>query len=364
MTKLKVLILFGGYSTEHEVSINSARNVVQAIDKDKFEPVLAGISKSSGTWYYFPEALLPIDLAALIDDSQTQKNIVNLRKIEHSINLINIDGSINISIDFVLPILHGKYGEDGCLQGMLRTMGLPFAGCAVASSAVCMDKDFTKRILESSCIPIAPYLTFYKGDEVKYQEVTSKLGVPFFIKPANTGSSVGVYKIKSQAEFEKYISIVFQYDEKIVIEQYIAGREIECAILGNETPIASVLGEIIPHHEFYSYEAKYIDPTGAELVIPAPLQDDLTAKVQSYALRAYKIMGCKGLSRIDFFITSSNEIYLNEINTLPGFTNISMYPKLFEASGISYTELISRIIELGLQDYKQWNSFSTEHDLS
>lgn len=361
MNKLKVLILFGGYSTEHEVSINSARNVAHAIDKNKYEPILVGISKTSGTLYHFPGDSLPKDLITLTDTNQAANTIVNLRKKGHAVDLMNADSSIDISIDVVLPILHGKYGEDGCLQGMFRALGLPFAGCAVASSAVCMDKDFTKRILQSAGIPIGPYLTFYAGDVPTYEEITTTLGSPFFIKPANTGSSVGVYKIKTKADFDKYMPVVFKYDEKIVIEQLISGREIECAVLGNETPIASVLGEITPHHEYYSYEAKYIDPDGAALSIPARLDDITTQKVQDYALKAYKVMGCKGLSRIDFFVTKENEIYLNEINTMPGFTNISMYPKLFEASGINYTDLISQVIQLGLHDYEKWTSFTTEH---
>jgi D-alanine-D-alanine ligase len=361
--KTKVLILFGGRSTEHEISIDSARNVIQAMDKQKYEPILVGISKESGTWYYFSGSILPNAVTVVSDRDGAIENIVNLRKIKSSVDLMNDDGTVDMPIDFILPILHGKYGEDGCLQGLCRMFNLPFAGPSVASSAVCMDKDFTKRILQSVQIPMGPYMTFYKNDDVRYDDITAKLGSCFFLKPANTGSSVGIYKVKSKADFDKYIPILFQYDEKIIVEKYIQGKEIECAVLGNHTPIASILGEIKPNHEFYSYESKYIDPNGADLIIPASVDADTAKKVQQYALIAYKTMGCKGFSRVDFFVTFDNEIYFNEINTIPGFTNISMYPKLFEASGISYTNLISRIIDLGQEDYRNWLLLSTEHHL-
>jgi len=364
VNQLKVLILFGGSSTEHEVSIKSARNIAQALNKQLYEPILVGISKDSGTWYHFSGSAVPDDLVTIIDETQSEDKIVNLNKVTHSVSLMNAGSTINLPIEFVLPILHGKYGEDGCLQGLLKVLGLPFAGCAVASSAVCMDKDFTKRILSSVDIPICPYLTVYAHDTISYEEVIESIGVPFFVKPANTGSSVGVYKIKSKADFEKYIPIVFQYDEKAVLETYVPCREIECAILGNGVPQASVLGEIKPTHDFYSYEAKYIDPNGADLIIPAALDKTTEETIRNYALKAYKVLGCKGFSRVDFFVTQDNQIFLNEINTIPGFTNISMYPKLFETCGINYTDLISKIIECGLAEYEAWTKFSTEHILT
>jgi D-alanine-D-alanine ligase len=361
VNKTKVLILFGGRSTEHEVSINSARNVANAINTQTYDPILVGISKESGTWHYVPGNDIPSAMTIVSDARADTANIVNLYKANNSIHIKNVDGTIDIPIHFVLPITHGKYGEDGCLQGLCRMFNLPFAGPAVASSAVCMDKDFTKRILESAGIPIGSYITLYANERISYEEITGKLGLPFFLKPANTGSSVGVYKVKSKSDFEKYMPLVFQYDDKIVIEKYIPGREIECAVLGNHTPIASVLGEIKPNHDFYSYDAKYLDPEGADLIIPAPLDENIAKKVQHYALHAYKAMGCKGFARVDFFVTESNEIYLNEINTIPGFTNISMYPKLFEASGIQYADLIDHIITYGLEDFKAWCTLSTEH---
>lgn len=363
VNKTKVLILFGGRSTEHEVSINSARNVAKAIDTKTYDPILVGISKESGTWHYFPGTDIPSDLTVISDTTADTATAVNLNKVGASTNLTNAEGSIHIPIQCVLPITHGKYGEDGCLQGVCRMFNLPFAGSAVASSAVCMDKDFTKRILESTGIPIGPFITLYANERISYEEITGKLGAPFFLKPANTGSSVGVYKVKSKKEFDAYMPIVFQYDDKIVIEKYIPGREIECAVLGNHTPVTSVLGEITPNHDFYSYEAKYLDPKGANLIIPAVLDERVAHKVQQSALHAYKAMGCKGFARVDFFVTESNEIYLNEINTLPGFTNISMYPKLFEASGIAYADLIDRIIKHGMEDFNAWNALSTEHHL-
>jgi D-alanine-D-alanine ligase len=360
----KVLILFGGRSTEHEVSINSARNVANAIDINLYDPVLVGISKESGTWYHFSGQAISQELNIVSDTTCDIDNIVNLFKAGPSCDLKNAKGTLNIPIAFVLPITHGKYGEDGCLQGLCRMFNLPFAGPGVASSAVCMDKDFTKRILQSTNVPVCDYMTVYKGEQVTYEHIEKTLGVPFFLKPANTGSSVGVYKIKSKTEFDTYMPIVFRYDDKVVIEEFIKGREIECAVLGNHDPIASVLGEIKPKHDFYSYEAKYIDPDGAALTIPAQLDDSTSDQVKEYALAAYKALGCKGFARVDFFVTTTNEIYLNEINTLPGFTNISMYPKLFEASGIGYSELISRIIDHGMDEYTAWNALSTEHHLA
>lgn len=363
MSKLNVLILFGGYSTEHEVSIKSARNVIEALDRNKFNPILVAISKDSGTWYHLPQGSIPSDVTAVTDTTFSADHIANLQKDATHVRLRTLNGSINHPVEFVMPVLHGKYGEDGCLQGLCRMLGLPFSGPAVASSAVCMDKDFTKRILENAGVPIGPYLTVYPGDKITYDEVKAKLGPTLFIKPANTGSSVGVYKIKSQQDFDKYVPIVFNYDDKIVLEQFIPCREIECAVLGNLTPTVSILGEITPKLDFYSYEAKYLDPNGADLTIPAQLPETVAANVQAYAKQAYKVMGCKGLSRIDFFVTPDHQIYLNEINTLPGFTNISMYPKLFEASGKDYTSLITSIIELGLDDFNTWQNFTTEHQL-
>jgi D-alanine-D-alanine ligase len=363
VNKTKVLILFGGRSTEHEVSINSTRNVVQALDTKLYDPILVGLSKESGTWYYFQGNTLPHSMTLLSDSDAASGVIVNLCNTGNSINLISTDASVNIPIHFVLPITHGKYGEDGCLQGFCRILNLPFAGSSVASSAVCMDKDYTKRILETQGIPVTPYTTIFKNDPINFEVIEKKLGLPLFLKPANTGSSVGVYKVKSKAEFDKFIPIVFQYDDKIVIEKYIPGREIECAVLGNHTPTASVLGEIKPNHDFYSYEAKYLDPEGADLAIPALVDEATAKKVQAYAIDAYKVLGCKGFARVDFFVTATNEIYLNEINTIPGFTNISMYPKLFEASGIPYADLLNEIIKLGIEDFQTWNTLSTEHHL-
>ncbi len=364
MKQKKVLILFGGRSTEHEVSINSARNVANAIDINLYDPVLVGISKESGTWYHFSGQAISQELNIVSDTSCNIDNIVNLFKAGPSCDLKNAKGTLNIPIAFVLPITHGKYGEDGCLQGLCRMFNLPFAGPGVASSAVCMDKDFTKRILQSTNVPVCDYMTVYKGEQVTYKHIEKTFGVPFFLKPANTGSSVGVYKVKSRTDFDRYMPSVFQYDDKVVIEEFIKGREIECAVLGNHDPIASVLGEINPKHDFYSYEAKYLDPDGAALTIPAQLDDSTAALVKAYAQDAYKALGCKGFARVDFFVTGTNEIYLNEINTLPGFTNISMYPKLFESSGIGYSELISHIICHGMDDFSAWNALSTKHHLA
>lgn len=365
MTKQNVLLLCGGQSSEHEVSLNSARNVLNAIDRTKYSPTLLVLSKDSGSWFHVTDFNLFSTLTTAVDTHFNLDQRVFLTKTQNGTLLQNNTLSLGQMVDVVLPILHGKYGEDGCLQGMCRMLNLPFVGPAVAASATCMDKDFTKRILHSAGVPIGPYRTLYKGETLpSFLEITQELGLPFFIKPANTGSSVGVYKIKSEADFQKYLPIVFAYDHKIVLETFIKGREIECAVLGNESPIASGLGEIKPTLDFYSYEAKYIDPNGAHLFIPADVPTHIAEKIQNYALQAYKVMGCEGMSRIDFFLTDTQEIYLNELNTIPGFTNISMYPKLFEQMGISYEALITRLIELALSAHTAWENLSTEHHLA
>ncbi len=361
MQKTVVMILFGGRSTEHEISIVSARNVLNAIDSQRYSPILVGITKDSGKWHLFSNGHIPEELTTLTDATLFSYDLVNLIQTNEKPKLTNLSATINISIDFALPILHGKYGEDGCLQGLFRMYNLPFSGPSVAASAACMDKDFAKRIWEGSNIPVIPYVTTYKHLPINYATAKKKLGPTLFIKPANTGSSVGVYKSKTESEFNQHLKNAFKYDDKVVIEQAIDGREIECAVLGNKNPTASLLGEIKPRHEFYSYEAKYSDPNGAELCIPADLPDDIAHKIRTYATLAYSVSDCIGFSRVDFFLQRNGEIYLNEINTIPGFTNISMYPQLMETIGISYSDLITRIIELGMDEFQRWNNLSTEH---
>ncbi len=352
--KIKVAILFGGQSAEHEISLQSARNVAAAIDRQKYDAVLIGIDKK-GRWYLNDESkfLLQTDNPKLIKLAPAGENLA-LVPGRQDAGLIAVGGDETIGpIDVVFPVLHGPFGEDGTVQGLLKLANVPFVGTGVLGSAVGMDKDVMKRLLREAQIPIADFVVFnrLRADEIDFEIVKSRLHLPFFVKPANLGSSVGISKVKSENQFHEAVSLAFEYDNKILVEEYIEGREIECSVLGNDSPIASVPGEIIPQREFYSYEAKYIDEAGAVLDIPAKLDDKTTKKVQDYAIKTFKALCCEGMARVDLFV-KDNDVIVNEINTIPGFTNISMYPKLWAASGISYSELIERLIQLAIERFK------------
>jgi D-alanine-D-alanine ligase len=338
-TKITVGILFGGKSAEHEVSLQSAKNVYDAIDRGKFEPVLIGIDKN-GKWYSMGASLSLLntsdprrislnpsgDPAALIPESKG--------------TLISTPGQLanGLKLDVVFPILHGPCGEDGTVQGLLKLADVPFVGSGVLGSAVSMDKDVMKRLFRDAGLPIGKFLTYTKHNPPpSFAAITAALGSPVFVKPANLGSSVGISKARNEDELSAAVREAFQYDTKIIIEEFIKGREIECGVLGNENPIASVPGEVIPTHEFYSYEAKYLDENGAALEIPAKLDSETQKHIQELAIKAFQILCCEGLSRIDFFLKENGEVLINEINTMPGFTKVSMYPKLWEASGMGYT---------------------------
>ena len=360
--KTRVGILFGGKSAEHEVSLQSAKNVIDAINRDKYEPVLIGIDKS-GKWLLNESSnfLLNSDNPKLIRLNQASDSVALVPQSEGEIsNLSRSDFSQ--AVDVVFPILHGPFGEDGTVQGLLKLADIPFVGAGVLGSAVGMDKDAMKRLLRDAQIPIADFMVARSGEPVPdYADVIEAFGSPFFVKPSNMGSSVGVYKVHTQEEYTQAVEGAFEYDLKIIIEESINGREIECSVLGNEDPIASVPGEVIPHHDFYSYEAKYIDENGAGLEIPADLPGNIIEKVQDMAVRTFKVLSCEGLARVDVFLRDDDEIVVNEINTLPGFTAISMYPKLWEASGISYTDLIGRLIELAIDRYQKEQKLKTAY---
>lgn len=322
--KLRVAILFGGRSAEHEVSLQSAKNVIAALDPDKYELILMKIDKSGKL------------------DEHVGKFLAG-------------------KADVVFPVLHGTYGEDGTVQGLLKLVDVPFVGAGVLGSAVGMDKDAQKRLLRDAGIPVAKFLTFGDQEKVSFEVIKKKLGAPFFLKPANLGSSVGVHKVKDAKQFKTALADAFSYDRKVLAEEYIRGREIECAVLGNEHPIASVPGEVIPTHEFYSYEAKYIDENGAGLEIPAKLSRAVARKVQDRAVQAFKTLCCEGMGRVDSFVTKNGKVIVNEINTIPGFTKISMYPKLWQASGISYPELIDRLIALAVERHRKEKKLKTNY---
>lgn len=362
--KIRVGILFGGKSAEHEVSLQSARNVIAAIDREKYEVMLIGIDKD-GRWHSAKEGkflsyendperigfeVAPDSAVALTPESRG--GVVSL----------DSHGGIGM-IDVAFPILHGTFGEDGTIQGLLKLAGIPFVGSGVLGSAVGMDKDVMKRLLRDAGIPIGKFLVHRKQDLPTYECITEKLGTPFFVKPANAGSSIGVSKVRTEEEYTKAIHEAFLYDTKIILEEMIHGREIECAVLGNDDPIASVPGEVILHRDFYSYETKYIDADGATIEIPAKLSDKEVTNIQALAKKTFQVLSCEGLGRVDVFLKENGDILVNEINTMPGFTKVSMYPKLFEASGIPYQELISRLIGLALERFEKEKNLKTSHEM-
>jgi D-alanine-D-alanine ligase len=396
MKKVRVGILFGGRSGEHEVSLLSAASVLNAIDRNKYEVVPIGITKE-GRWLTATEAenLLsgkPLEhgprhlragdpeatpgaavLAAgeaVVVPPEPKKSGGSLTPFQSDPALARRASDRAINVDVIFPILHGTFGEDGTIQGLLELADIPYVGAGVLGSAAGMDKDIMKSLFRAAGLPIVKHVTFLRSNwetEPKriLKFVEKNLKYPVFVKPANLGSSVGISKARNRKEFGPAITEAAKFDRKIVIEEGVGGkkhkaREIECSVLGNDKPQASVPGEIVPCKEFYDYNAKYLDE-GSELIIPARLTKSETKKVQQIAIRAFKAADCSGLARVDFLMhAKSRKIYLNEINTMPGFTSISMYPKLWAASGLSYPELIERLIELGLERHedKKRNQYS------
>jgi len=351
MLKKRVVVIFGGKSAEHEISTRSAKNIFEYIDRDKYEVFLLGINKLGQ--YFFSEDKILFDI---LNDS-VQINYNNkVKKVAFELGkkdfLINLDGDDKLPVfDVAFPITHGTYGEDGCLQGFLRLLSIPFVGPDVLGASVGMDKDVMRKLLEHAKILGAKNITSYKKDinNIDFDLIKDSLGLPVFIKPANLGSSVGIHKVETKEEFFQALEDAFQYDFKVVIEEFIKGQEIECAVLGNEEPKASTVGEVVTNktHDFYSYEAKYLDEKGAVLEIPAKLSEDKILEIRKIAIKTYQVLNLQGLARVDFFV-NENGVYLNEVNTLPGFTSISMYPKLWEESGIVYKDLITELLQLAI----------------
>jgi D-alanine-D-alanine ligase len=334
--KIRVGILFGGKSAEHEVSIQSAKNVLEALDKDKFEPVLIGIDKQ-GKWHLNERsALLMSGADPRGARLQAASSELTLLPGSRDGQLINASSQPMEALDVVFPILHGPMGEDGTIQGFLDLANVPYVGSGVLGSAIGMDKDVMKRLLREAGIPVAELEVLHQRDRrsVDAPALIDKLGVPVFVKPANMGSSVGVSRATNEEELEKAITQAFLYDRKVLVEAAVEGDEVECSVLGNANPKASVPGRIIPREDFYSYEAKYADEMGTILEIPAKLPEPVMKKVRETAIKAFQVLECEGLARVDMFVTKSGEVILNEINTIPGFTKVSMYPQLWEASGL------------------------------
>ena len=357
MKKLSVCILFGGMSPEHEVSLRSAESVLNNIDKEKYNLFPVGITKN-GDWILYTG-----EDYSLLPTGEWERWPDNRRAAISPVRgqgLLSFEGDcvVRERIDVVFPVLHGENGEDGAMQGLLQLAGIPYVGPHVAASAVSMDKTLTKLVMDQAAIPQAAWHLVRASELVENKldrildTLEQRFDYPMFVKPAGTGSSVGVSKAASRDALAHALISAGRYDEKILVEEFIDGREIEVAVMGNDSPVASVAGEIDSGAEFYDYDAKYITDTSTTY-IPARIDEEVEEQVRDYAVRVYKAIGCQGLSRVDFFVTrKDNRVVFNEINTLPGFTSISMYPKMFAASGIPYTDLIDRLLELAVEAAK------------
>ncbi len=347
--KKNILILFGGESGEYDVSCISAGSVLANINKDKYNIIKIGITRR-GEWFMTDASPDEISKGAW-EALPKKKALVSPDKSHRGIVVIENHAARVIPVDAVFPVMHGTHCEDGCLQGLFELSGIPFVGSGVLSSAVCMDKGVAKLVFDEVGIPQVKWLLIEKSElEYAPQKVEEVFSYPVFVKPSGAGSSLGASSASDRVGLVRALENAAEHDNRILVEEFVPAREIECSVLGNQNPATSVLGEIIPSNEFYDYNAKYID-NASVLKIPAPLDNETTEKIREYAALAYRAAGCKGLARVDFFIHKTyGEIYLNEINTIPGFTSISMYPKLWEASGLPYSKLIDTLLELACEN--------------
>lgn len=364
MKKIRVAVLYGGRSGEHEVSLQSAASVINFLDRDRFEIVPVAIDKQ-GRWHLNDISLLEGKKSLpVFKDAPKVMLPPNPADPGSGSALIRLgESGGERGIDVVFPVMHGPLCEDGTIQGLLELADLPYVGCGVLASAVAMDKEMTKRLARDAGIPIVPYLSLkhelWEKEKAQWTEkIEKQLGYPVFIKPANLGSSVGIHKVKERSELNRAFEDAFSYDRKVLVEAAVNAREIEVSVLENPEsgaePLVSVPGEIDPTHEFYSYEAKYLDENGATLIIPAKLDPVETKQAQDLGRKAFAILECEGMARVDLFLDrTSGMFFLNEVNTIPGFTAISMYPKLWEASGISYPELLSRLVDLAISRHEK-----------
>jgi D-alanine-D-alanine ligase len=351
-----VLILCGGRSAEHEISLISAKGILDALDRTQYQPCLVGIAKD-GTWYWqdekdYYQGEFIADKIRLNENRPTVTLAPYLTKGREGV--LEVSGGKRVEFDVVFPILHGQYGEDGTLQGMLDMIGIPYVGSRCGASWVCMDKWLTKTLCEKNGIPVADYVGLRRGESVdaRLSEI-EKMGYPVFVKPSCQGSSIGITKVKTRAELKPAVENALKYDRICLVERAIVGRELECAVMGlHDNPKSSLPGEILvsAKAEWYSYEAKYLGGELARTETPAKLDAPLTLKVQRFAENVFKVLECDGMARVDLLLeTATGKLYLNEPNTLPGFTPISMYPKMWEASGLPYPQLISRLIDLAFE---------------
>ncbi len=354
MSKISVGIIFGGKSSEHEVSRVSASSIIKNISKDKYEIYQIGITKE-GKWLLFSGDVSEISSGKWEENGKNKKAFISPDTSVKGLTVLDCDGKTEfIKLDVVIPVLHGKNGEDGAVPALLQLAGIPFVGCGMGAASACMDKVITNSMLSYYGIDKPKFNWFYsydfENDTEKYIKETEQIikNYPMFVKPANAGSSVGISRVNNREELIKSVYVAAREDSKILVEEGIDGQEVECAVLGNNELLASVVGEIAPSNDFYDYDAKYLSGT-SELYIPAHIPEEVSEKIQKIAKKAYKIMGCAGLSRVDFFVErGTNRVILNEINTFPGFTDISMYPKLMEKTGIKFSELIDKLIALAM----------------
>lgn len=350
--KIKLGLIFGGRSGEHEVSLISAWNIFHDLDRKKYEVFLLGIDKQ-GAWHFGKDEkfwLIPEDPKKVKLNLKTPI-ITITRKKKEIVALDLVTGKILAKFDVFFPITHGTFGEDGCLQGMLEMLDAPYVGPGVLGSAVGMDKDVAKRLLRDAGLNVSKFHILRVGQDISksLSKIITDLKFPIFVKPASLGSSVGISKAENKQELVSAIKLAFQYDNKIILEQTVVGREIECSVLGNAKPLASIPGEIQLAKGFYSYTAKYVEADSAKPVVKAELPSNIVKKIQKLAVEVFETLECEGMGRVDFFLTARNEIFVNEINTLPGFTSISMYPKMLEQTGIKYQDLLNKLIDLALE---------------
>mgnify|MGYP001072429504 CR=1 FL=1 len=359
--RLRVAVLCGGRSAEHEVSLRSAGNVIRAMNPKKYQVLVIGIDRQ-GCWRLYDAERF----VACADDPgriRLRQNGRRLALAPGSGRFIDLGkGRALAAVDVVFPVLHGPFGEDGTVQGLLELAGLPYVGAGVLGSAAGMDKEVMKRLLSEAGVPVTEFAVLYRhrADPAHLRSSVARLGLPLFVKPANLGSSVGVSKVRTRPELSDALRLAFAYDDKVLLESFVPGREIECSVLGNADPVASLPGEVVPQAEFYSYRAKYIDENGALLRAPVDLPERLIAEVQRLSVESFRACCCAGMARVDLFLTPRGRLVVNELNTIPGFTSISMYPKLWQASGISYTKLIDRLIRLALDRHRQKARMKTD----
>ncbi len=354
MSKLTVALLFGGKSVEHQISINSAQNIFEYIDKDLFELILIGISPT-GDWY----------LKKSVDGNFDEQDQLLLSLSTTSKGFVNKSNNELIKPDIVFPVLHGTDGEDGSIQGLLQSLEIPFVGSGVLGSAMSMSKLYSKKLLQAAGIPTSSFISFdYQDkDQFSFEELEKNLGLPFMVKASNLGSSVGVIKVNSKGNYQEALTEAFKFDHTVLVESYVKGRELECSVMGNSNPKVSLPAEIIisSDYEFYTYDAKYRDPNAVQLKIPAEIDNNTSEKIRNLSLRAYKALGCEDFARVDLFLKEDGEILVNEINTIPGFTNSSMFPMMWKERGIEFKTLISQLIDIALENNKLKQRISNQY---